>query len=160
MSAEAGGRGRRPVAPLTRTAWKKTTLILAGAATFDLGVMAVAAQAQQQTRESPPISGRSAGPETAPQASGAQGPTAPGVNGGCTPGLPNTGGSTGPCTPAPSLVRKAGEKVVEYLHLKIDATLSPRACVEQRGEVVMHDGVQQCALPVAPGTTPVRPNRR
>ncbi|MDO9588906.1 MAG: hypothetical protein Q7J13_13350 [Brevundimonas sp.] len=144
---------------------KRTALILAGAAAFDLGVMAVAAQAQQQTREPPRISGPGAGRETAPSGLAVQDPTGPGGNGGCTPGLPNSGGSTGPCTGAPVAIsdqagaaggqeprRSAGpggniKWDIEYRFFKIEAALTPRACIARRGEVVMHEGVRQCRLP-------------
>ena len=33
------------------------------------------------------------------------------------------------------------------MFLKIDADFSARACTSRRGQVVRHDGVQQCRLP-------------
>ena len=44
--------------------------------------------------------------------------------------------------------------------LKIDIHYTARACIAQQGEVVTHEGVQQCALPANPGENRVRPNRR
>lgn len=82
---------------------KRTALILAGAAVFDLGVMTVAAHAQQQMR--PPtvrIPTTSTGPTVpGPGAGGAVvDPTGPGGSGGCTPGSPIRGGTANPCGPA------------------------------------------------------------
>ena len=49
---------------------RKAAIILATAAVFDLGIMVVASQAQQQTREPPRSSGPGAGQGTAPSGSG------------------------------------------------------------------------------------------
>ena len=213
---------------------RKAAIILATAAVFDLGVMAVAAQAQQQTREPPRSSGPGAGQGTAPSGSedifkqslsfnyqkidfeytaqaciadrgevvrreggqqcrlgapgrptagandGASGlavqdPTGPGGNGGCIPGLPNSGGSTGPCTGAPVAISDQGvdgglvpwrstarpqiKLREEYFFLKIDAALPLRACIARRGEVVTHEGSQQCRLPAAEAPAIGNPTR-
>lgn len=97
----------------------RTALILAGAVVFDLGVMAVSAQAQTPpgrgddfvnqgliTNSNSKLSAAPAEPATPPPAADVGGPrsapvvdpTGPGRNGGCTPGLPTAAG--GPCNPA------------------------------------------------------------
>ncbi|WP_298744562.1 hypothetical protein [uncultured Brevundimonas sp.] len=78
---------------------KRTALILAGALAFDLGVMAVAAQARQQTREPPrgPATGALQEPSTTRfRDSTARGTTCrPGESGPCRPPAGPTGGRAG-----------------------------------------------------------------
>lgn len=94
---------------------KRTALILAGAAAFDLGVMAVAVQAQTPpttrsdefvnqgliTNSNSKLTAQDRQPASPGTASGAAvvDPTGPGGNGGCTPGGPIPGGRPNPCPP-------------------------------------------------------------
>lgn len=96
---------------------KRTALILAGAAVFDLGVVAVSAQAQQTTREPAPRSG----PVSSGQASRPS--TGPGDNSG-----------------------HIDHKSSRAIFIKIDIVNTVRACTTRRGEVVVHEGVQQCRI--------------
>ncbi|MDP3656001.1 MAG: hypothetical protein Q8R45_03420 [Brevundimonas sp.] len=158
---------------------KRTALILAGAAAFDLGVMVVASKAQQASL--PPSSfstGGSAGQSRAVdyflkidqlnsvQAcvarrgevvmhEGSQQCRLPGPAGSANPrAAPNAGPGT---SPGDADIHKQG---LALNFTKIDIHYTARACIAQRGEVVTHDGVQQCALPADPGNNRVRPNRR
>ena len=107
---------------------KRTALILAGAAAFDLGVMAVAVQAQQQTQTP-----RSTGPA----------PSGPGQD-------------------------AAGLKAFEDLavrhetYIKIDPVNTIQACTARRGQVVTHEGAQQCRIPTPDAAAPSigNPTRR
>jgi hypothetical protein len=74
---------------------KRTALILAAAAAFNLGVMAVATQAQQRTQDPPP---RQPVPASPGPMSGAavQAPGGPGGTDDCTP---RPGGAPRPCPP-------------------------------------------------------------
>lgn len=79
---------------------RRTALILAGAAAFGLSIMAVAAEAQQQTRPPPVrIPTTTTGPTFPGTADGAavRDPTG---TGGCTPGSPVPGGTGNPCASA------------------------------------------------------------
>lgn len=96
---------------------KRTALILAGAAVFDLGVMAVSAQAQQTIRDPAPRSG----PVSSGQASRPS--TGPGDNSG-----------------------HIDHKSSRTFYLKIDTVNTVRACTARRGAVVVHEGVQQCRI--------------
>ena len=107
MDAHATGRNKEV------TTMRKTALILAGAAVFDLGVMVVGAQARQQSPTPPP-----------------------------TPGVPDQGTARGQHI-------KHGP---EFVFIKLDQALTARACGARRGEVVRHEGVQQCRLPT-PGSS-------
>ena len=106
---------------------KRTALILAGAAAFDLGVMAVAVQAQQQTQT--PL-------------------------------------STGPAPSGPGQER--GIKPFEDLssrhetYIKIDRVNTIQACTARRGQVVTHEGAQQCRIPTPDAAAPSigNPTRR
>lgn len=76
---------------------KRTALILAGAVAFDLGVMVVAAQAQQQG-DIPPTRPTHGSPMSGPiYGLVVQDPTG---TGGCTPGSPLSSGTANPCAPA------------------------------------------------------------
>ncbi|MDZ4364154.1 hypothetical protein [Brevundimonas sp.] len=109
---------------------KHKALIFAGAAVFDLGIMAVAAHAQ-----TPPPTTRSTGPTSPYQE---QGGTASGLR----------------VFEDLAIIRTPGHEVkydpVRYL--KIDSVNTIRACRAQQGEVVRHEGMQQCRIPapVAP----------
>jgi hypothetical protein len=94
---------------------RRTAFILAGAAIFDLGVMAVSAQAQQ------------AGP-----ASRVSTPDGHSASGG---------------EPVDAAPRQAA--TVDYF-LKLSAAYPARSCTAARGQVVTHEGVQQCRLPGPP----------
>lgn len=121
---------------------RRTALILAGAAAFDLGVMVVTAQARPV--QDPPTTRRGA-------------VTDPSGTRDCTdrrPGVPCTAG------PAPSPALQADGKFRhEYVFIKIDAALPLRACIARRGEVVEHEGVRQCRLPAADAGAIENPNR-
>lgn len=98
---------------------KRTALIFAGAAVFDLGVMTVSAQAQQTT-QSPLIR--------------------PGTN----------------AASQDQANSNRDHKHERTIFIKIDNLNTVRACTARRGEVVVHEGVQQCRLPTpdTPGDTP------
>lgn len=150
---------------------QKTALILAGAAVFDLGVMVVASQAQQAPL--PPSSfqiGGSADPSRAvdmflkiDRVNSVQACTArrgevvmrEGVQQ-CR--LPGPAGSPDlRAAPEDLDIHKQG---LALNFTKIDIHYTARACIAQRGEVVTRDGVQQCALPAAPGDGQPSPRRR
>lgn len=116
---------------------KRTALILAGAAVFDLGIMAVAAQAQSRTQAPVP---RTGGPGS-PGSTGGGAVVAPTGSGGCTPSGVVVPGSAGrPCAPA--------LKLAEDLDIfKIDSVNTVESCLARRGEVVMQEGQRQCQLP-------------
>ncbi|MDP1914244.1 hypothetical protein [Brevundimonas sp.] len=120
---------------------KKTAVILATAAVFDLGVMVVAgqarpqaqaqAQAQAQDRATPgpdnarPWTGKHL-PRTEPSACRATGP----------------GGSSDADCPA-------GQARGTDFFLKLDSLDAEQACTTRRGSVVIVEGVRQCRLPAA-----------
>lgn len=165
---------------------KRTALILAGAAVFDLGVMTVAAQAQQQTR--PPrvsIPTTSTGPTVpGPGAGGAVvDPTGPGGSGGCTPGSPIRGGTANPCGPAAISDQAAAGNLTSFLstaqpggqtrggvvtdhkgerviYMKIDLTNTLQACTARGGQAVTHEGAQQCRIPAPAAPSVGNPTRR
>lgn len=163
---------------------KRTALILAGAAAFDLGVMAVAAQAQQQTQTPPVrIPTTTTGPTfPGPGEGGAVvDPTGPGGNGGCTPGgVPRPGRPSEPCAPAAISDQAAAGNLTSFLptaesdgfkikslgatYIKVDRVNTIQACRARQGEVVRHEGAQQCRLPVseapAVGNPTLNPTRR
>lgn len=133
---------------------KRTALILAGAAVFDLGVMAVAAQAQQRTQTPPVRSGPTASgpPSPGPMPGVAvQDPTGPGGTGGCipTPGRPGTGGTANPCAPG-VIAETTDHKHRETIFIKVDQVNTIQACTARGGEVVRREGVRQCRIPPAP----------
>ena len=117
---------------------KRTALILAGAAVFDLGVMVVAAPAQDRTQTPTP---RTPGPASPGQG---QDRTASGIRvfeDLAIIGTPDTHTKYGP---------------VEYL--KIDGVNTIRACRARQGEVVRLEGVQQCRLPTPAAPAVGNPN--
>lgn len=101
---------------------KRTALILAGAAVFDLGTITVAAQAQQVTQQPlvRPSTNVAVAPGRAPPPSTAPAVTADGTD----------------------LYMKFGRAAF----VKIDIVNTVRACTARRGEVVVHEGVQQCRI--------------
>lgn len=157
---------------------KRTALILASAAAFDLGVMVVAAQAQQQG-DIPPTRPTHGSPMSGPiYGLAVQDPTG---TGGCTPGSPLPGGTANPCAPAaitdqaaqgnltavmPTAggERPTGHKTDNFIYIKLDRVNTLQACRTRQGEVVRHQGAQQCRLPAAvpsqgnprPGASPPR----
>ncbi|MDI1328155.1 MAG: hypothetical protein PSV23_15285 [Brevundimonas sp.] len=122
---------------------RKTAIILAGAAIFDLGVVVVSVQAQESLRPTPGTV-----------------VTAPGTTSnrdhidqdaqlrGCANGkhLPEAQLSACRDTTADSS-SPAGQTRAVDMFLKIDRVNSVQACTARRGEVVRHEGVQQCRLP-------------
>lgn len=106
---------------------RKTAIILAGAAMFDLGVVAVSVQAQESLRPSPGTVGTARGTTSNPESSG-----------------------------------PAGQTRAVDMFLKIDRVNSVQACTARRGEVVRHEGVQQCRMRerAAPGGDQPSPRRR
>lgn len=175
---------------------RKTALILAGAAAFDLGVMAVAAQAQQAqgsptsgpttTGQAPAgirggfiiplVAGRARSETTgdqSPEATRAtDGHKIEGVAGvrACSPGAAGPCRDPAPFDPSAPAVPAAAQRSATtdlYMktsgnlrYLKIDNTHTARTCIAQRGEVIMREGVQQCALPADAGFDRVGPSRR
>ncbi|MBX9803708.1 MAG: hypothetical protein K2Y04_13240 [Caulobacteraceae bacterium] len=150
---------------------KRAALILAGAAAFDLGVMAVAAQAQQAGAPPVRIPTTSTGPTfPGPGEGGAVvDPTGPGGNGGCTPGgVPRPGRPSEPCAPAAISDQAAQGNLTSFMrtspsdelkikmlgttYIKVDRVNTIQACRARQGEVVMHEGAQQCRItaPEAP----------
>lgn len=135
---------------------RKTALILAGAAMFDLGVVVVSVQAQESSRPSP------GAVATAPGAT----PNRDHIDQdaqitACANGkhIPNAPLSACRATP-PESSGPAGQTRAVDMFLKIDADFTARACASRRGAVVRHEGVQQCRLPAEPGNTGARPSRR
>ena len=135
---------------------RKTALILAGAAVFDLGVVAVSVQAQESLR---PVAGNFV--------------TAPGTTSNrdhidqdaeltaCANGKHIPDARLSACRASPSASSGPANQARSVdMFLKIDRVNSVQACTARRGEVVMRDGVQQCALPAEPGTSGARPSRR
>lgn len=180
---------------------KRTALILAGAAAFDLGLMAVSAQAHPRqdpstrvddfvnqgliTNSNSKLPERSAQPDSTGPVSSDSPSRAPVVDptgtGGCTPGSPLSSGTANPCAPAaitdqaaqgnltavmPTAggERPTGHKTDTYIYIKLDRVNTLQACRARQGEVVRHQGAQQCRLPAAvpsqgnprPGASPPR----
>jgi hypothetical protein len=168
---------------------KRTALILAGAVAFDLGVMAVAAQAQQAGDPPPSSSGTNINeglitntnskfptqPSTGTVSPGPRtGGTAvwdPTGTGGCTPGSPLSGGTANPCAPGAiggQITDQAAQgnlslatptaggdgprdhKGDSYTYFKIDRVNTLQSCRARQGEVVRHEGAQQCRIPPQP----------
>ncbi|MDI1325685.1 MAG: hypothetical protein PSV23_02690 [Brevundimonas sp.] len=135
---------------------RKTAIILAGAAMFDLGVVVVSVQAQESARPSPGTV-----------------VTAPGTTSNrdhidqdaqfiaCADGkhIPDARLSACRATPSDPSGPAGQTRAVDFF-LKIDRVNSVQACIAQRGEVVTRDGVQQCALPADPGNNRAGPSRR
>jgi hypothetical protein len=122
---------------------RRTALILAAATAFDLGVMTVGAQAQQNAPTT-----RSTG--TASSSPG-QGGTGAGLK--TFEDLATRHEGRGAASQTGWDI--SGDiKLLKTVHIKIDAVNTVRACLAKRGEVVTHEGAQQCRLPDA-GTGPL-----
>jgi len=124
---------------------RRTALILAGAAVFDLGVMAVAAKAQESSRPSPGTA--VADPGRAPNRDhidqDAQFACANGQHIRDRPGA---------CRAAPSDPSgPAAQSTAVDMFLKIEGLNTVQACTARRGQVVRHEGSQQCRLPAPTG---------
>lgn len=168
---------------------KRTALILAGAAAFDLGVMAVAAQAQEQ--RSAPADDYKIGGTALPQSPGTPsgsavrdpgGPGGTGGTGGCTPGGAGSGCPGGPAAisdqaaagnltaimpTAQSDGQTSGRTHRDHkgetaIFIKMDRVNTLQACTARQGQVVTHEGVQQCRIPTAGAAAPTigNPTRR
>ena len=127
---------------------RKTAIILAGAAMFDLGVVVVSVPAQEVFR---PSSGTFV--------------TAPGTTSNrdhidqdaqrtaCANGKHLPEAQLSACRDnAPDSASPAGQTRAADMFLKIDRVNSVQACTARRGEVVRHEGVQQCRLPASAGS--------
>jgi len=131
---------------------RKTAIILASAAIFDLGVVVVSVPAQEVFR---PSSGTFV--------------TAPGTTSnrdhidhdaqlrGCANGKHLPEAQLSACrdtTVDPS--GPAGQNRAVDMFLKLDGVNSVQACTARRGEVVRHEGIQQCRLPASAGSPNLR----
>ena len=125
---------------------KKTALILAGAAAFDLGVMTVSVQAQESLRPSPGSVVAAPGTTSNRDNIDQDAQLTACANG---KHIPDARLSTCRATPSDSSGTASQTRSVD-MFLKIDRVNSVQACTARRGEVVRHEGVQQCRLP-APG---------
>ncbi|HWQ85990.1 hypothetical protein [Brevundimonas sp.] len=125
---------------------RKTAIILAGAAIFDLGVIVVSVQAQESSRPSPGTV--VAAPGTTPNRDHIDQDA---QRTACANGkhIPDARLSACRATPSDPSGPASQTRAVD-MFLKIDADFTARACMARRGEVVRHEGVQQCRLP-APG---------
>ncbi|MDZ4364153.1 hypothetical protein [Brevundimonas sp.] len=167
---------------------KRTALILAGAAAFDLGVMVVAAQAQDRRSapvEEVKISGSGLTQSTdrvAPGAASGGAVQDPTGTGGCIPGPPLPGGTANPCAPAvftsysvgdlnarlsmepsgdpPPAAGRYIDKTSSTVFIKIDRVNTVQACTARQGEVTTHQGVQQCRIPAPAAPAVGNPTRR
>ena len=135
---------------------RKAAIILAGAAIFDLGLIVVSVQAQESLRPPPgavvtapgTTSNRDHIDQDAQLTACADGKHIPDARLSACRASPSA--SSGPASQTRSV----------DMFLKIDRVNSVQACTARRGEVVMRDGVQQCALPAEPGTSGAGPSRR
>lgn len=122
---------------------RKTAIILAGAAIFDLGVVVVPVQAQQSSR--PPAGTVVTAPGTTPNRDhiDQDAPVTACANGKHIPEAPLSACRADPSDPS----GPASQTRAVDMFLKIDADFTARACASRRGAVVRHEGVQQCRLP-------------
>lgn len=125
---------------------RKTALILAGAAMFDLGVVVVSVQAQESARPSP--GSVVTAPGTTPNRDHIDQDAQVTA---CANGkhIPDARLSACRATSSDPSGPAGQTRAVDFF-LKIDRVNSVQACMARRGEVVRHEGVQQCRLP-APG---------
>lgn len=136
---------------------KKTAIILATAAVFDLGVMVISVQAQEVFR---PVTGDTfAGRETTPnrdhidqdaqRTACANGKHIPDARlSACRDPAPfDPSASSGP----------AGQARAADMFLKIDRVNTVQACTARQGTVVRREGVQQCRLPADVNRPPAGP---
>ncbi len=162
---------------------RKTALILASALAFDLGIVSVAAQAQQQTPEPPrgpatgtgPTGGRAGGvsglaavdPDSPGAATGRGNQLGPGYGGGpaceeCTdePAAISDQAAAGNLTSYLAATPSDGHKHrQDHVFIKLDRVNTVRACLARRGDVVDHEGARQCRLPQAGGAAIGNPTR-
>lgn len=124
---------------------RKTAIILAGAAMFDLGVVVVSVQAQESARPSPGTVVTA--PRTTPNRDHIDQDAQLTA---CANGkhIPDARLSACRATPADPSGPASQTRAVD-MFLKIDRVNSVQACTARRGEVVRHEGVQQCRLPAA-----------
>jgi len=125
---------------------RKAALILAGAAIFDLGIVAVTAQAQQVTQQ-PLI--RPGTNVAASEGQDARGTTGTGDERAGALGTVTLSGSTDNGGRQASSERYI-DKSSPMIFIKIDLVNTVRTCTSRRGEVVTVEGVQQCRLPATP----------
>lgn len=125
---------------------KRTALILAGAAVFDLGIVAVTAQAQQVTQQ-PLI--RPGTNVAASEGQDARGTTGTGDERAVALGTFTLSGSTDNDVRQSSRDRYI-DKSNPVAFIKIDLVNTVQSCITRRGAVVTVDGVQQCRLPATP----------
>lgn len=135
---------------------KRTALILAGAAVFDLGTVAVTAQAQQVTQQ-PLI--RPGTNVAASEGQDARGTTGTGDERDGALGTVSLSGSTDNGGRQTSRERYI-DKSSPMIFIKIDIVNTVRACTARRGDVVVRDGVQQCRLPAPDAPTIGNPTQR
>ncbi|MDI1325684.1 MAG: hypothetical protein PSV23_02685 [Brevundimonas sp.] len=122
---------------------RKTALILATAAAFDLGIVAVTAQAQQVTQQ-PLI--RPGTNVPASEGQDARGTTGTGDERAGALGTVTLSGSTDNGVRQSSRDRYI-DKSNPVAFIKIDLVNTVQSCIGRRGAVITVDGVQQCRLP-------------
>lgn len=129
---------------------RKTALILAGAAVFDLGIVVVSVQAQESSRPSAGTVVTAPGmtPNRDPIDQDAQITAC--ANGKHFPREQLSACRANPSDPS----GPASQTRAVDMFLKIDDRLTARACTARRGEVVRHEGVEQCRLPATTGRQP------
>ncbi len=125
---------------------RKTAILLAGAAIFDLGLVVVSVQAQEGLRPSPGTVGTAPGTTSNRDHIDQDAQLTACATGKHIPEAPLSACRAAP----PESSGPAGQTRSVDMFLKIDRVNSVQACTARRGEVVRHEGVQQCRLP-APG---------
>jgi len=124
---------------------RKAAIILAGAAMFDLGLIVVSAQAQESSRPSPGAVVTAPGTTTNRDHIDQDARITGCANGKHIPEAQLSACRADPSDPS----GPAGQTRAVDMFLKINAGFTARACASRRGEVVRHEGVQQCRLPAA-----------
>ena len=122
---------------------RKTAIILAGAAIFDLGVVVVAVQAQESARPSPGAVATAPGMTPNRDHIDQDAQVTACANGKHIPEAQLSACRADPSDPS----GPASQTRAIDMFLKIDADFTARACASRRGAVVRHEGVQQCRLP-------------
>ena len=125
---------------------RKAAIILAGAAIFDLGLVVVSVQAQESRRPSTGTVGTAPGTTSNRDHIDQDAQLTACATGKHIPEAPLSACRAAP----PESSGPAGQTRSVDMFLKIDRVNSVQACTARRGEVVRHEGVQQCRLP-APG---------
>lgn len=145
---------------------KNAALILASVAAFDLGVMAVAAQANPGMQNPPTrsddfvnqglitnsnskIGAKKAEKEDGPVVQDSTSKTKvydPTGTGGCTPGSPLSGGTSNPCAPSANALSNKRGKHFPTTYIRVDKVNTIKSCTARGGEVILHQGVQQCRI--------------